>query len=207
MKTYTERIFEEFVQNDNSTEAKLKRYLERKRREHEERYRNMLHPKTKVELQDMIIDAIEKNGPEVDLNHIDVSGIDNMRLLFYMYYGRSDKNKSQILQSFNGDISKWDVSNVKDMAWMFNGAESFNQDLSKWDVSNVENMSYMFKDAKSFNGDISEWDVSGVTDMRCMFSGAESFNQNLSDWNVVGKYVDYIFSDCPIEDKNEPKGL
>lgn len=201
------QIFEEFVQNDNSTEAKLKRYLERKRREHEERYRNMLHPKTKEELQDMIIDAIEKNGPEVDLNHIDVSGIDNMRLLFYMYYGRSDKNKSQILQSFNGNISDWDVSGVTDMMLMFCDAKNFNQNISGWDVSSVENMSYMFKDAKSFNGDISEWDVSGVTDMRCMFSGAESFNQNLSDWNVVGKYVDYIFSDCPIEDKNEPKGL
>jgi len=35
---------------------------------------------------------------------------------------------------FNGDISKWDVSNVTDMINMFeNGV--FNGDISKWDVT------------------------------------------------------------------------
>ncbi|MFY0683875.1 MAG: BspA family leucine-rich repeat surface protein [Balneola sp.] len=32
----------------------------------------------------------------------------------------------------------WDVSNVTNMASMFQGAESFNQDISNWDVSNVK---------------------------------------------------------------------
>lgn len=35
----------------------------------------------------------------------------------------------------------------------------FNGDISKWDVSNVENMNSMFEES-SFNGDISKWDVS-----------------------------------------------
>ena len=37
---------------------------------------------------------------------------------------------------------------------MFCGASSFNGDLSKWDVSKVTDMNQMFSCAKSFNGDI-----------------------------------------------------
>ena len=74
IKTYTERIFEEFVQNDNSPEAKLRRYLENKRRKREEFEMNRPRPKSREELQDMIISTIKEKGPEVDLNYIDVSG-------------------------------------------------------------------------------------------------------------------------------------
>jgi surface protein len=35
---------------------------------------------------------------------------------------------------FNGDISLWDVSNVTDMAGIFNSS-TFNQNISGWDVS------------------------------------------------------------------------
>ena len=53
--------------------------------------------------------------------------------------------------TFNGDLSKWDVSNVTNMDSMFHDAESFNGDLSKWNVSNVTNMNDMFRDAESFD--------------------------------------------------------
>ena len=47
-------------------------------------------------------------------------------------------------ESFNGDLSKWNVSNVRDMEDMFYEARSFNGDLSKWNVSNVTNMGICF---------------------------------------------------------------
>ena len=112
-------------------------------------------------------------------------------------------------QTFNQDISFWDVSNVTDMHYMFKGASSFNQDISNWDTSSVTNMNLMFAEATSFNkpvGDwdtsnvssmggmffvavsfnqtIGNWDVSNVTDMGGMFGRAESFNQDISNWNV-----------------------
>jgi surface protein len=41
------------------------------------------------------------------------------------------------------DISKWDVSNVKDMSFMFTRSK-FNGDISKWKVRKVKYMDYMF---------------------------------------------------------------
>merc|ERR1712037_313315 len=59
------------------------------------------------------------------------------------------------------------------------GASAFNQDLSKWDVSAVKNMRYMFADASAFNQDLSKWDVSAVRNMQNMFIHASAFNRKL----------------------------
>ena len=53
--------------------------------------------------------------------------------------------------SFNQPLNNWNVSNVKNMGWMFWRAYSFNQPLNKWNVSNVTNMNDMFYHARSFN--------------------------------------------------------
>ncbi len=79
---------------------------------------------------------------------------------------------------FNGNISKWNVSNVKNMAWMF-AHSNFNKPIGNWDVSNVETIEYMFYDAKKFNKDISKWDI------------------NTYD-------TDYMFSGCPIKKEFKP---
>ena len=65
-----------------------------------------LFPKTNEELKHMIEDEISKNGNECSLNHIDVSRITDMSKLFFGY-------------GFTVDISEWNVSNVKDMKFMF----------------------------------------------------------------------------------------
>ena len=86
--------------------------------------------------------------------------------------------------TFNEDISSWDVSNVTDMSLMFEEATAFNQDISAWDVDSVTNMNSMFYGAIAFNQDIGNWNVGNVTDMGLMFEGASSFNQDISTWNV-----------------------
>ena len=108
-------------------------------------------------------------------NATDIPNLAGVTDMSYMFDGAT---------SFNGDLSKWDVSKVTDMSAMFDGATSFNGDLSKWDVSKVTDMSAMFDGATSFNGNISSWDVSKVTDMSAMFDGATSFNGNISSWDV-----------------------
>jgi len=125
-------------------------------------------PKTKKELEMIIMKEIEIQGINADLNMIDTSLITDMSDLFYM-------------SSFNGDISKWNVSNVVNMCCMF-GISKFNGDISQWDVSNVVNMCCMFEDS-DFNGDISKWNVKNVRDASSLFQSSK-FSGDISDWDV-----------------------
>ena len=101
-------------------------------------------PKTKDELEYIIDRRVSKEGPNCDLNDIDVSLVTDMSWLF------SDSD-------FNGDISKWDVSRVKTMYGMFYNS-SFNGNINDWDVSNVLDMTSMFVLSK-FNQDASNWKI------------------------------------------------
>lgn len=100
-----------------------------------------------------------------------------------MFYGATN------LDSYNAQDDP-DLSNVKNMSFMFGGAEDFNGDIGDWDTSNVRNMSGMlgtstfFTDTMSFNQDISSWDTSNVRNMSYMFLYAHSFNQDISSWDM-----------------------
>lgn len=147
-------------------------------------------PDNIVYLVSMIYKRIMSDGPECDLNDIDISKITDLSGLFiptrYKMYLPDIPLESlnNAFRSFNGDISKWDVSHVKNMKEMFKGAKTFNGDISKWDVHNVTNMEDMFYDAESFNQPIGGWTVSNVTDMAGMFSGATNFNSDISNWDI-----------------------
>ena len=137
---------------------------------------------TKEDIRRKIQEIIDKTHPSkgdtIDLNHLIVSGVEDMSDLFYDYKMNID------FTDYNFNISKWDVSSVTNMECMFWGCENFNSDLSKWNVSKVTDMSCVFCKCKNFNSDLSNWDVSNVTDMYCMFFGCARFNCDLSNWNV-----------------------
>ena len=82
--------------------------------------------------------------------------------------------------AFDQDISGWNTSKVKSMAFMFKNAAKFNQDIRKgdksWDTLNVVTMEEMFYNANSFNQDISGWDVSKLANFTKIFC-----NSGLSD--------------------------
>ena len=131
-------------------------------------------PETKKELIKNIVEVF--NSGKTNLNCIDTSKITDMSNLF----DSSNYNKSLD----NIDISKWNVSNVKYMQFMFDGYENFNCDLSNWDVSKVENMKGIFSWCIKFNCDLSKWDVNNVTNMDFMFDNCNKFDCDLSKWDV-----------------------
>lgn len=150
------------------------------------------HPKDRDELMALVERLLEERGDNADLNDIDTSEITDMSDLFSMI-------------CFNGDISKWDVSNVVNMNSMFDLCvfTGENGDISNWDVSNVKDMTAMFSES-SFNGDISKWDVSNVENMANMFFQSE-FNGDISNWDVSNvTNMDSMFDYSPLED-NPPK--
>ena len=97
-------------------------------------------PESKEELTENIEELVNKGI--YDFNCINTSKITDMSTLF----------KYIDLYNVNFDISKWDVSNVTNMNYMFNGCISFDGDLSNWNVSNVLSMASMFDKCQNFTG-------------------------------------------------------
>lgn len=152
------------------------------------------YPKNIGELQHLIKKLIVDRGLNANLNDIDVSQIKNMNNLFINALGPFNK----ILQKLNIDVSKWDVSNVRNMEGTFSGLTSFNCDISKWNVSEVRNMNHMFRDCKLFNQNLGSWKVIHVNQMCGMFDGCSNFEgDDLEKW-TPNKCEDFrsMFRDC-----------
>ena len=95
----------------------------------------------------------------------------------------------------SSSISNWNMSASTTIRTLFSGQTLFNQNIGSWNVSNVTDMAFMFQ-APSFNNDgsptINNWDVSKVTTMSRMFQASGSqFNQPLNNWNV-SNVTDFI---------------
>ena len=124
---------------------------------------NLYHLKWIVE------DEIQKHGPAVDLNHVDVSRLTSLHGVFCR-------------SPFCGDISKWDVSNVEDFSQLFM-ASQISCDLSQWNTSKAKVMHKTFSGCKKIPN-ISAWDVSNVVDMQGMFS--QTFlDVDLAQWDIA----------------------
>ena len=94
---------------------------------------NTIVAKNRDHLSALIETAIALYGEKCDLNFIDVSKVTDMNRLFYSGYTR-----------FDGNISEWNVSKVKNMKLMFSNCV-FMGNLSKWKVSKNTDMTDMFK--------------------------------------------------------------
>jgi len=129
-------------------------------------------PKDKDDL-DRILKPFLWQYSHADLNWIDTRKITDMRKLF-------------MNSVFNGDISEWDTSNVRNMSRMFENNQMFNCDISNWDVGNLINAERMFYKASNFNCDISKWDPHNLENGGEMFYGTNSLSSNidLSKWKL-----------------------
>jgi surface protein len=136
------------------------------------------------------------------INDWDVRALTDMS---YLFLGLDES------YAFNEPLDKWDVSNVTNMAHMFNHCTMFNQPLNNWDTRNVVDMSGMFRDCVSFNQPLDKWDVGRVEYMNDMFSECIQFNRPLNDWNVenvtmmTGMFDSCIMFNQPLDKWNMGK--
>ena len=89
-------------------------------------------------------------------------------------------------QNYNQPL-KWKTSKVVTMHGMFSNTEAFNQDLVLFmDVTNVKDMSHMFQGAEVFDQNLGGWNIENVTDMRHMLSESAmstcNYESTLNGW-------------------------
>lgn len=153
-------------------------------------YINIKKTKSLIHVNDsnlarVLKEELDRLGHDADLNHIDTSEVTDMYCLFTDLGDIGKKN--DYYKDVNPDISKWNVSNVKDMRYMFYKCYNFNCDISEWDVSNVKMSQFMFKGCESFNQDLSLWTL------KC------------APMKNTPEYVlDIWFEDCPLPKDKRP---
>lgn len=97
--------------------------------------------KTIDDLKVNIIFEMVNNGYNCDLNHLDVSKVENFSGLF--------SKDNEIIAQFNGDISGWDMSSARDLSRMFYFSK-FEGDISKWNVSKVVDLTDIFYGTRAY---------------------------------------------------------
>ena len=105
--------------------------------------------------------------------------------------GCTMNNMFQSATSFNQNIGGWNLSNVTNMASMFQSAIAFNNggsnSIQTWSAPLCTTFVSMFQSATSFNQPLTSLvDTSGVSSciLSSMFSGATNFNKNIGSWNT-----------------------
>lgn len=142
-------------------------------------------------IKTILEEELNRLGSNADLNHIDVSGVTDMHKLFR-------------LTRFSGNVSKWDVSQVVNMAQMFQGTVGFECDLGEWNTENVKDMSRMFSLDSKFTGKgLENWNVEKVEKTDMMFSGCTLFNAPIGNWKLNSlRDASFMFQNCTSFDQD-----
>ena len=98
------------------------------------------------------------------------------------------------------DISKWDISNVRNLSGMFTGCNSL-PDISKWNTQNVIDMNGMFYECRNLKSmpDISNWNINNVKMLRGIFYECSLLETlpDISNWNTKNVTdISLLFYNC-----------
>lgn len=124
-----------------------------------------------------------------DISGWDISGVEHIEGLF------------QNCTNFNQDLSKWKLSpKTKRLNSLFMQCLRFEgKGLENWDVSNVEDMTYMFQGCKVFKGDLSNWNTEKLMYAVHTFKGCKEFDGNIENWKTKNlRDISEMFSDSGI---------
>lgn len=135
------------------------------------------HPQTQRELKTALKECQSIVGWDGDYNSIKLDKyLDDLDGLF----DELESSKGEkFTDKFNGDISLWDVSKVKNFDSLFANMKAFNCNLDSWDFTSAESMENMFYNTKEFNnGDKKiEWKIPNCMHFDGMFYAAKGVKE------------------------------
>jgi hypothetical protein len=86
---------------------------------------------------------------------------------------------------FKGDLSTWDVSNVKMMRSMFANSGIQNSGIAYWNTACLQDASYMFSESGLRpDVDLSKWNTKNCRDMSSMFENTAIVDSGIGRWDV-----------------------
>lgn len=104
-----------------------------------------------------------KPSNKYNLENLDVSQISDFSQVFESSY-------------YNGNLSKWNMSNALNMDSMFLGSDFNNDSICNWNLPNLESLKKTFQNT-IFNFDLSNWNFSKVKYIDFIFFKNKEFNQ------------------------------
>lgn len=120
---------------------------------------------------------------DVRLGHDTWSPVSSETLIKLHSWGDFAYREDGLLAAFEGAKNLVAVPDalpegITTLEGLFNKAESFNGDISGWDVSKARNMQFMFLDASNFDQDLSDWCVRYILTEPLSFSKDAGFAGN-----------------------------
>lgn len=160
------------------------------------------------ELKKLVAKRIDENPENPYLLDINVSEITDFSYIFAIQTTYSDENCNQYLSTFHSfiiktefdtlDIHTWDMSNAKQMSYMFKNS-AYKTIILPDNISNVRNLTGLFIGCnKLINVNLSALNTSKTTNMTYMFCECNSLKEiDISHFNVE-KVIDMsnLFSEC-----------
>ena len=106
-------------------------------------------------------------------------------------------NDKAAAKEIYGEISLWKTGDVTNMADLFANLESFDEDISKWNVSKVTNLGYVSMRARispplpaAPDAPPAPFAAPSTRTHRSLFYGAKAFRGDLSEWIVSSAVLD-----------------
>lgn len=130
----------------------------------------------------------------LNISNWDLSSCETIYTMFSMNnYGENPPPITEL------DVSKWNVSNIKEMGWAFYGLAKLKElHLDNWDVSKVEGFHHCFAHCHNLilHG-IEHWDMSSAKTTNAMLHGTPATFYDLSKWDVSNvENMGQMFENC-----------
>ena len=121
----------------------------------EDKEQNINYNKTGGHLYRYYDKLVEMYGPVRDWDTSFITDVKLFRLCTYYMTMYSHQGIKKLYIKFSSfDITKWDVSQVRNFDYMFCKNWFFNQDISNWNTENAISMKAMFDGCNVFNHSI-----------------------------------------------------